>query len=92
MTNRSDRYAMKGARAILRARLRRGPVPCWYCGVLVTLEDDWHTAHAVPFRDGGRATYDNVVVAHARCNLSDNGSAGAATTNARRGGYTSPWS
>ena len=45
MTNRSDRYAMKGARAILRARLRRGPVPCWYCGVLVTLEDDWHTAH-----------------------------------------------
>jgi 5-methylcytosine-specific restriction endonuclease McrA len=78
----SGRLSRRNRAAIRRARLLALPTEsidllvvyerdsglCGLCGGPVD-PDDWHLDHVVPLAKGGHHIYDNVQVAHPRCNL-----------------------
>lgn len=42
---------------------------CGICRKLIKVRDEWHIDHVVPLSKGGTHSYDNVQLAHAKCNL-----------------------
>lgn len=77
--DRSDTW-----RPHFKALLAGGPQPCSKCGKPVTVEMDWHVDHLTNYVDGGRATADNLWVAHAVCNLRAGQARGQASIRAKK--------
>ena len=73
------------ARPIIRASLPAACVqPRCQMGGVVEVGDRFDVAHLIAPEDGGTDTLDNVGPAHARCNRSDGGKAGAARQKATK--------
>lgn len=66
------------------------PLSCIECGRPVTADQKWHVGHRQDAAKGGRPTAANAGPAHAGCNLTSGGRAGAAVTNARRRAKVQP--
>ena len=48
---------------------RRDGGVCQICRLAISAEEKWHIDHVVPLAKGGEHSYQNVQLAHARCNL-----------------------
>lgn len=47
---------------------RKGQLCCWWCGN--PIKGKYHVDHRIPLARGGSNSPDNIVIAHAKCNLS----------------------